>query len=104
MQNHGGYGAWDLPDEERIGLDLGWMEDDLESMLTEYLSLISISDRELEDFLGELREIDRPVVVVFLVTISRHPMLTRRSSVRLIPVMWNGTSGRIAPLTSSGQL
>ncbi|HJG37644.1 LTA synthase family protein [Enorma phocaeensis] len=65
MQNHGGYGAWDLPDEEQIGLDLGWMEDDLESMLTEYLSLISISDRELEDFLGKLREIDRPVVVVF---------------------------------------
>lgn len=65
MQNHGGYGAWDLPEEERLDLDLSWMDDDLEATLTEYLALISTSDRELEEFIAELREIDRPIVLVF---------------------------------------
>lgn len=65
MQNHGGYDNWDLPDAERLDIDLSWTDDVRKGILEEYLSLVSISDRELEEFVDALRKIDRPVILVF---------------------------------------
>lgn len=65
MQNHSGYDTFDLPEEERVDLGIGWAEEQLVSETTEYVSLIEASDRELSDFINRLRELDRPVVVVF---------------------------------------
>lgn len=65
MQNHGGYATWDLPEEERLDYDLSWLPENVAIETSEYLSLINISDRQLEWFINELRDIDRPVVLVF---------------------------------------
>lgn len=65
MQNHGGYGTWDLPESERVALDLGWMDEELAIETTEYVSLMEASDNDIEAFIDELRDIDEPVVVVF---------------------------------------
>lgn len=65
MQNHSGYDTFDLPEEERVDPGIGWAEEQLVSETTEYVSLIEASDRELSDFINRLRELDRPVVVVF---------------------------------------
>lgn len=72
MQNHGGYEAWDLADDDRVHNDLSWLNDQLAGQspalgdqVTEYISLIETSDRDLTAFLDELRVFDRPVVVVF---------------------------------------
>ena len=65
MQNHSGYDTFDLPEEERVDPGIRWAEEQLVSETTEYVSLIEASDRELSDFINRLRELDRPVVVVF---------------------------------------
>lgn len=65
MQNHGGYATWDLPEEERLDYDLSWLPKNVAVETSEYLSLINISDRQLEWFIEELRHVDRPVVLVF---------------------------------------
>lgn len=65
MQNHGAYDTFDLPEEERVDPGIDWVEGPLITETTEYVSLIEASDRELSDFINRLRELDRPVVVVF---------------------------------------
>ncbi|HIY79437.1 MAG TPA: LTA synthase family protein, partial [Candidatus Olsenella excrementavium] len=65
MQNHGGYGAFDLPEDQRVDLDITWLDDYALEEVAEYVSLIELSDNELEEFVEELREVDRPVVLVF---------------------------------------
>ena len=63
MQNHSGYttgmliGSDEETDCHMPGLD-SWA-------LNEYLTCIEYSDRALEDFVGELRELDKPVMLVF---------------------------------------
>lgn len=65
MQNHGGYGPFDLPEDQRVDLDITWLDDYALEEVTEYVSLIELSDNELENFVNELRKVDRPVVLVF---------------------------------------
>ena len=65
MQNHGAYNTFDLPEEERIESNITWTEGPFLEQTAEYISLIETSDNELEEFIDELRELDRPVVVVF---------------------------------------
>ena len=62
MQNHGGYDTGVLsPDlvTQRTVVDYD------NPRLDEYLALIDISDRALEEFVEELSELNRPVVLVF---------------------------------------
>lgn len=64
MQNHSPYNQNNLgevPQYAFDGLDAGGRE-----QLSEYLACIEETDRALDEFLGRLREIDRPVVVLFL--------------------------------------
>jgi phosphoglycerol transferase MdoB-like AlkP superfamily enzyme len=60
MQNHSSYDTGQLPDMKHYTVD---GQDDPE--LDEYLDLVDISDQALEEFIGELSKLDRPVVVVF---------------------------------------
>lgn len=64
MQNHGGYEmgnipAGSLPDTQYPGLD-----DATRSQVNEFIACIDESDRAFSDFLDELRNMDRPIVVV----------------------------------------
>lgn len=63
MQNHSGYDQNNLGDVEQYHVD--GMSDYDNARLSEYLACVDESDRALEEFLGELSELDRPVVVVF---------------------------------------
>ena len=62
MQNHSGYDTGLIPDE----LETNYLIDGTyDPEVNEYLALIEQSDEALEDFLAQLEQIDRPVVVVF---------------------------------------
>ena len=66
IQNHGGYDAVDVPAESVAGYVPANVGDDaLRTQLTEYLALVDESDRALNQFLQELSQLDRPVIVVF---------------------------------------
>lgn len=62
MQNHSGYDTGLIPNDMQTNYLIDGTYD---PEVNEYLALIEESDRALEDFLGELEELDRPVVVVF---------------------------------------
>ncbi len=67
MQNHSGYDQYNIPDEEMLDykFDFDADETSLTHELNEYLSCINASDRDLEWFMNELRNLNRPVVLVF---------------------------------------
>ena len=62
MQNHSGYETGLIPSELETDYRIDGTYD---PEVNEYLALIDESDRALEDFLAELEQLDRPVVVVF---------------------------------------
>ena len=62
MQNHSGYDTGLIPNNMQTNYLIDGTYD---PEVNEYLALIEESDRALEEFLGELEELDRPVVVVF---------------------------------------
>ena len=62
MQNHSGYKTGLLPADKQRTYSI---DGESNAEVNEYLSLIEESDRALEKFIGQLRELDRPVVVVF---------------------------------------
>lgn len=62
MQNHSGYDTGLLPPDKLNNYLIDGISN---SEVNEYLSLIEESDRALEEFIGKLRRLDRPVVVVF---------------------------------------
>lgn len=62
MQNHSGYDTGLLPPDKLNNYLIDGISN---SEVNEYLSLIEESDRALEEFIGKLRQLDRPVVVVF---------------------------------------
>ncbi|OUO35561.1 LTA synthase family protein [Olsenella sp. An290] len=63
MQNHSSYDQNNLGDVPQYHVD--GLSDYDNAHLSEYLACIEESDRALDEFLGRLRELDRPVVVVF---------------------------------------
>ena len=67
MQNHSGYDQYNIPEEDMLDYEFDFDPDDtaLTHELNEYLSCINASDRDLEWFMNELRNLDRPVVLVF---------------------------------------
>ncbi|WP_158095342.1 LTA synthase family protein [Collinsella sp. An2] len=66
MQNHGGYDAGTVLEEDLLGIaPEGITDPDTLSSLNTYLACIQASDRDLEYFINELRTIGRPVVLVF---------------------------------------
>ena len=67
MQNHSGYDQYNIPEEDMLDYEFDFDPDDtaLTHELNEYLSCINASDRDLEWFMNELRNLGRPVVLVF---------------------------------------
>lgn len=64
MQNHSGYAQNNIGVVPQYSIE-GLSEEE-NAQLSEYLACIEESDRALEEFLGELEELNRPVVVIFL--------------------------------------
>ena len=62
MQNHSGYDTGMVPQDKQLNLSIDGMYD---AEVNEYVSLIQESDRALEYFIDQLRQLDRKVVVVF---------------------------------------
>ncbi len=70
MQNHGSYNQKNIPEDKLTNYyPTGTYEDptfaETPERLNEYLSCIEESDRALEWFVNELRNLDRPVLLVF---------------------------------------
>lgn len=65
MQNHGGYGLGSVPDEDLTSYYPEGVDSELSDQLNVYLAGLNACDNDLRDFIGALRELDRPVVVVF---------------------------------------
>lgn len=63
MQNHSGYDQGNIGDVRQYAVD--GVSDYDNGRLSEYLGCISESDRALAEFMAELKELDRPVVLVF---------------------------------------
>ncbi len=68
MQNHGGYGNGDIPEQYQV--DLTNYDTSIDDMLNraeleEYLGCIKASEQALYDFTHELDALDRPVVLCF---------------------------------------
>ena len=64
MQNHSSFDQHNIPEEDLRGYETG-LGEQTDGYLNEYLACIDSSDRDLEWFIGQLRELDRPVVLVF---------------------------------------
>lgn len=62
IQNHSGYSTGLLDEDDMIRLDIDGTSDPL---IDEFVSLIRHSDEDLEYFVDQLRELGRPVVLVF---------------------------------------
>ena len=62
MQNHSGYDTGLLPSNIQTNYLIDGTYD---PEVNEYLALIEQSDQALEEFIGKLQNLDRPVVVVF---------------------------------------
>ena len=62
MQNHSGYDTGLIPADKQLNLTIDGISD---PEVNEYVSLIQQSDEALRYFIGQLRKLDRKVVVVF---------------------------------------
>ncbi len=62
MQNHGGYDQENIPEEDLTDYSIEGVDD---AQLNEYIACINRSDEDLEYFVSQLQELDRPVVLVF---------------------------------------
>lgn len=62
MQNHSGYDTGLIPYDKQVNYVIDGISD---PEVNEYLALIEESDRALEDFVNQLRKIDRKVILVF---------------------------------------
>ena len=66
MANHGGYDKGNVPERLRTGRTSSAASDETElAELNEYLDCVDASDDDLREFVSELEELDRPVVLVF---------------------------------------
>ncbi len=65
MQNHSSYDQGNIDESLLRGYAPDYLTEDESAKLNEYLACIDASDRDLRWFMGELRNLDRPVVLVF---------------------------------------
>ncbi len=65
MQNHTGYDQFNIPEEMLTDYAVDGQSDYDNAQLNEYLTCIEESDRALEEFVGRLRGLDKPVVLLF---------------------------------------
>ncbi len=65
MQNHSSYDQNNIDPGLLRGYEPDYLDESQAAELNEYLACIDASDRDLEWFIGELRKLDRPVLLVF---------------------------------------
>lgn len=65
MQNHSSYDQDNIDPGLLRGYEPDYLNESQAAELNEYLACIDASDRDLEWFIGELRKLDRPVLLVF---------------------------------------
>ena len=65
MQNHSSYDQGNIDPGLLRGYEPDYLNESQAAELNEYLACIDASDRDLEWFIGELRKLDRPVLLVF---------------------------------------
>lgn len=66
MQNHSGYSRGGIPERYQVGYSPEGVDDaGLVEQINEYLGCIEASDDALRQFISDLEELDRPVLVVF---------------------------------------
>ena len=65
MQNHSSYDQDNIDPSLLRGYKPDYLNESQAAELNEYLACIDASDRDLEWFIGELRKLDRPVLLVF---------------------------------------
>ncbi len=65
MQNHGGYDAGSVPEEDLTHYYVDGLSDDTNTQMNVYLTCINKADQDLSWFMEQLRQLDRPVVLVF---------------------------------------
>lgn len=65
MQNHGGYDPGTVPDEDLTHYAPAGLDDSVTAQMNVYLTTINKADEDLGVFLSELRQLNRPVVLVF---------------------------------------
>lgn len=65
MQNHSSYDQGNIDPGLLRGYKPDYLNESQAAELNEYLACIDASDRDLEWFIGELRKLDRPVLLVF---------------------------------------
>ena len=65
MQNHSSYDQNNIDPSLLRGYEPDYLNESQAAELNEYLACIDASDRDLEWFIGELRKLDRPVLLVF---------------------------------------
>lgn len=74
LQNHGGYDGNTIPADRMTDYAPEGFDEAALHRLNTYLSLIQASDEDLEWFIGQLRELDRPVVLIFFG--DHHPSIS----------------------------
>lgn len=66
MANHGSYSQNNIPPEYQLNyMPKDFSGEETPERLNEYLSCIQKSDDDLREFVGKLRELNRPVVLIF---------------------------------------
>lgn len=65
MQNHSPYTTGDIPAKDRTHYSTTDSASANDAQLNEYIDCVNESDKALEEFIDELRNLDRPVVVLF---------------------------------------
>ena len=65
MQNHSPYDQGTIPDELLHHFQIDGLSASEEAQIDEYVACMDASDKDLEYFVGKLRELDRPVVLAF---------------------------------------
>lgn len=65
VQNHGGYDKGHTPTAKPEGYTADWLNDEDNAKMNDFLACIERSDRYLQVFLEQLKNLERPVVVLF---------------------------------------
>lgn len=65
VQNHGGYDKGNLPTSKPGGYTADWLEEEDNAKMNDFVACIERSDEYLQTFLKQLKQLDRPVAVLF---------------------------------------
>ena len=83
MQNHTGYDQFNIPQELLTNYSIPNQSDYDNAQLNEYLTCIQQSDKDLQYLIGELKKLDRPVILLFFG--DHQPSISQWENDRITP-------------------